>query len=95
MILFLDFDGVTHPEPYAQESAFNQLPLIESVVCGMASIDIVVSRGWRETHSLDELRVSFAPDIRPRVVGVTPNMWDQVLSQAYIREQECLVELGC
>lgn len=25
MILFLDFDGVTHPEPYAPEAAFTQL----------------------------------------------------------------------
>lgn len=32
VILFLDFDGVTHPEPYAPAGAFTQLPLIESVV---------------------------------------------------------------
>lgn len=32
MILFLDFDGVTHPEPYAQESAFNQLARADALV---------------------------------------------------------------
>lgn len=94
MILFPDFDGVIHPEPYTQESAFRQLPLIESVVREMVSVDIVVSSSWRETHSPDELCVFFASDIQPRVVGVTPNMWDPVLLQAYIREQECLAWLA-
>ena len=93
MILFLDFDGVTHPEPYAPEAAFTQLPLIESVVRERVNVAIVVSSSWRESHSLDELRDFFAPDIQSRVVGVTPDMWDQALAPAYVRERECLAWL--
>lgn len=37
MILLLDFDGVTRPEPYDQEAAFQQLPLIEGVVRNISS----------------------------------------------------------
>ncbi len=32
MYLFLDFDGVTHPQPCLQDSAFCRLPLIEEVL---------------------------------------------------------------
>lgn len=44
LILFLDFDGVTHPEPYDQESAFQQLPFIEAAVRDLVEVEIVVSR---------------------------------------------------
>ena len=94
MILFLDFDGVTHPEPYTPEAAFTQLPLIESVVRERVHVAIVVSSSWRESHSLDELRDFFAPDIQPCVVGVTPDLWDQALAPAYVRERECLAWLA-
>ena len=94
MILFLDFDGVTHPEPHAPEAAFTQLPLIESVVRERVHVAIVVSSSWRESRSLDELRDFFAPDIQPRVVGVTPDLWDQALAPAYVRELECLAWLA-
>ena len=94
MILFLDFDGVSHPEPYAPEAAFTQLPLIESVVRERVHVAIVVSSSWRESHSLDELRNFFAPDLQPRVVGVTPDLWDQALAPAYVRERECLAWLA-
>ena len=59
MILFLDFDGVTHPEPYDQDAAFQQLPFIEAVVRDMVGVEIVVSSSWRESHSLEELREFF------------------------------------
>ena len=94
MILFLDFDGVTHSEPYAPEAAFTQLPLIESVVRERVHVAIVVSSSWRESRSLDELRDFFAPDIQPRVVGVTPDLWDPALAPAYVRERECLAWLA-
>jgi len=89
MVIFLDFDGVTHPEPYSQESAFKQLPLIESVVREMSGVDIVVTSSWRETHTLDELRGYFAVDMQDRVIGVTPNLWDSAQAPAFVREREC------
>jgi HAD domain in Swiss Army Knife RNA repair proteins len=94
VILFLDFDGVTHPEPYAPQAAFTQLSLIESVVRERVHVAIVVSSSWRESHSLDELRAFFAPDLQRRVVGVTPDLWDPALAPAYVRECECLAWLA-
>lgn len=32
MILFLDFDGVLHPEPSLAKDAFCRLPLIEEIL---------------------------------------------------------------
>lgn len=93
MILFLDFDGVTHPEPYDQEPAFQQLPLIEAVVRDMVGVEIVVSSSWRESHSLEELREFFALDIQSRVVGVTPDIWDPERPQPFLRESECMAWL--
>lgn len=93
MILFLDFDGVTHPEPYDQNAAFQQLPLIEAVVRDFVEVEIVVSSSWRESHSLDELRKFFALDIQHRVVGVTPEIWDPERPQSFLRECECMAWL--
>lgn len=94
LILFLDFDGVTHPEPYDQESAFQQLPFIEAVVRDLVEVEIVVSSSWRESHSLDELREFFALDIQHRVVGVTPDIWDPERPQSFLRECECMAWLA-
>lgn len=88
MILFLDFDGVTHPEPYALETAFQQLPFIEAVVRDMAGVEIVITSSWRESHSLEALRKFFALDIRPLVVGATPDMWNPALPPPFVRERE-------
>lgn len=94
LILFLDFDGVTHPEPYAQESAFQQLPFIEAVVRDMAGVEIVITSSWRESHSLKVLREFFALDIRPLVAGVTPDIWNPALAPPFVRESECMAWLA-
>ena len=92
MILFLDFDGVTHAEPCFQENVFCRLPLIESILREreLRDIQIVISSSWREHHSLDDMREFFSQDIQGRVVGVTPDIWDPALPQAFVREHECL-----
>lgn len=41
------------------------------------SVDIVVSSTWRETRTLDELRLYFSADIAARIIGVTPD-WREV-----------------
>lgn len=74
MILFLDFDGVTHPQPCFAENVFCRLPLIESVVREFARLDIVISSSWRDFHSIDEMREYFSVDLRERVIGVTPSI---------------------
>lgn len=70
MILFLDFDGVLHPEPADQE--FCYLPQFENVMRDFPLVEIVISSMWRYQFSLDELRAKFSPDIAVRIIGTTP-----------------------
>jgi hypothetical protein len=73
MILFLDFDGVLHPEPCCdREQLFCRMPLLEAVLRDVPSVEIVISSTWRVQHSLDELQQLFSPDIGCRITGVTP-----------------------
>ena len=46
MILFLDFDGVLHPEPSLAKDAFCRLPLIEEILQDFPQVQIVVSSAW-------------------------------------------------
>jgi hypothetical protein len=71
-ILFLDFDGVTHPEPCEKGELFLRLPLIEDVLREFGTCKIVISSSWRAVHGLDEMREYFAADMQSRVIGVTP-----------------------
>lgn len=76
MILFLDFDGVLHPEhdgePTPAEQVFCHLPRFESVMRDFPNIEIVISSMWRYEFTLDQLRARFSPDIAARIIGVTP-----------------------
>jgi hypothetical protein len=71
-IVFLDFDGVTHPDPCEPGQLFRRLPLIEEVLREFETCQIVISSSWRVVHRLDEMRGFFAADIRYRVIDVTP-----------------------
>lgn len=74
MILFLDFDGVLHPEPsYQNDEPFCRRPLFESVMRDFPKVEIVISSTWRETRTIDQLRALFSEDIAARILGVTPN----------------------
>ncbi|WP_180124862.1 HAD domain-containing protein [Rhodoferax sp. BLA1] len=96
MILFLDFDGVTHPQPCGDENVFCQLHLIEAVLREreLQGVHIVISSSWREYHGLEDMREFFSQDMQSRVIGVTPNLWDQALAPAFVRERECMAWLA-
>lgn len=97
MILFLDFDGVTHPQPCFHENVFCRLHLIESILREreLRDIEIVISSSWRGHHSLDDMREFFSRDMQGRVIGVTPDLpkleSDGLPGQApeFEREREC------
>lgn len=73
MILFLDFDGVLHPEiNYREEELFSKIPLFEKVLRNFPNVDIVISSTWRLNHGLEELKSKFSPDIARRIIDVTP-----------------------
>ncbi|HYD80185.1 MAG TPA: HAD domain-containing protein [Paucimonas sp.] len=80
MILFLDFDGVLHPECVSavalcrrqEQGDFSCVPLFEQIMREFPQVEIVISSAWRETNPLQALRGFFSPDIAPRIVGTTP-----------------------
>lgn len=74
IIIFLDFDGVSHPEPCQQEQLFCYLARIEDVLREYPMAEIVISSSWRDEYSLEQLRAFFAPDMGARVVGITPSI---------------------
>lgn len=83
MILFLDFDGVLHPEYVPGMTPgrhrvnldyWSCLPAFEAVIRRHPNWKIVISSTWRERRSLDELRAPFSPDIAARIIGVTPKL---------------------
>ncbi len=90
-ILFLDFDGVTHPEGCSAERLFCCLPLIEEVLRRRPGVDIVISSSWRATRSLAELQKRFSLELRDRVVGCTPLYKQDKCepAQRHVREIEC------
>lgn len=75
MILFLDFDGVLHPEyerePIPPDRAFCHLPRFETIMRDFPSVEIVISSMWRHQFSLENLRSRFSPDIGNRITGTT------------------------
>jgi len=76
MILFLDFDGVLHPQyegqPVPADVAFCHLPRFEAVMRDFPAVQIVISSSWREQFGLDNLRARFSVDVAARIIGITP-----------------------
>ena len=72
IILFCDWDGVLHRYGAHVKEYFECLPALEEVLRSFPEVQIVVSSDWRKLHTLDELRTPFSPDIRPRLIGMSP-----------------------
>ncbi len=72
MILFLDFDGVLHPDRSRTEPKFCRMPLMEAWLRSRPGVEVVISSSWREVHPFEELVSLFADDLQARVVGCTP-----------------------
>lgn len=101
MILFLDVDGVLHPEPAMSHHAFCRLPLLESILMDFPRVQIVISSAWRldwqeESAQIAGMKKHFSRALRKRVVGVTPDHRQTPAAQAppgladYLREWECM-----
>lgn len=69
-ILFLDFDGVLHPNLCAPEAWFTRSPLLEDALAHR-ELGIVISSSWRFQHSYRALVGRFSPALRPQFVGRT------------------------
>lgn len=74
VILFLDFDGVLHPE--TGKMPFENTHLLWQILRKAPDVRVVFSTSWRESYSFDEL-VNFATfgggeSLSHLFVGVTP-----------------------
>lgn len=79
MIIFLDFDGVLHPDPcFDRANLFCFLPRLESVLIDFHDVQIVVSSTWRESRTLEVLQSFFSEPIQHRIIGVTPGWRDHL-----------------
>jgi hypothetical protein len=77
VVLFLDFDGVLHPVGGVPErQRMGKLPMLEALLRepALQRVDIVISSTWRVIHTAAQLRSLFAPDMRERVIGCTPQL---------------------
>ena len=75
MIVFLDFDGVLHPENVSSQAPLLcRLPLVEEVLREFTQAEIVISSSWRLRWQDPEvaaqaMRKHFSADIALRVSG--------------------------
>jgi len=73
MIIFLDFDGVTHP---VSGSTPFQLDCLNALAKAVSQLDaeIVITSTWRLDRSIDELRALLGNDIGDRIIDATPDL---------------------
>lgn len=95
MLMFLDFDGVLHPDPCYDESLlFSQLPRLESVLHDNPHVEVVVvSSTWRFKRSITRLRELFSLSLQARIIDVTPERRDfpdlaEIIGHTYERSIE-------
>jgi hypothetical protein len=93
-LLFLDFDGVLHPNRCPEEQLFCNLPLLATVLADFPQVGLVVSSSWRHTVAWEALRARFTPPLAGQLVGFTPTAAPGI---AFAREIECerFVEAFC
>jgi hypothetical protein len=78
-VMFLDFDGVLHPESSRDGGQFCYVPNFCDALRAVDTahrVPIVISSLWRHSHTLVQMRSHFPDDIAPQIVGVTPYMPD-------------------
>jgi hypothetical protein len=93
MLLFLDFDGVLHPEPCQDEELFCRLAQFEDLMHDFPQVDIVISSTWRDKRDLSTLRKLFSPSIAERIIGVTPTWSDHLELLEVIGQYQRHVEI--
>ncbi|MBK6595436.1 MAG: hypothetical protein IPG23_23505 [Burkholderiales bacterium] len=92
-VLFLDFDGVMHPEFFHESKHFVHLGTFETMIRAAPHVELVISSTWRQKRSLNELKALFTADVAARIIGTTPlyaqleDVPDALVG--YEREAEC------
>lgn len=93
MILFLDFDGVLHPDPCRDDQLFEHAARLAHSLAQFPETSVVLSTSWRTFLDLDRLVAPLDADLQPRVIGVTPRFAEISPPRAlvpYRRQAECV-----
>lgn len=78
MLLFLDFDGVLHPENLCEEDRdrlFCGLPLLHEILRASPRVQVVFSTSWRllyPRNALIQMVTKGAPELASLFIGHTP-----------------------
>jgi hypothetical protein len=94
VIVFLDFDGVLHPDPCLDATRlFENAPRLALALFDFPRVMLVLSTAWRQGGTFEQLLVLLPEQVRERVIGVTPNFADFSTAAAlipYRRQAECM-----
>lgn len=94
MILFLDFDGVLHPEALGKDEKdwlFCRLPLLHEILRTLPRLDVVFSTSWRLVYpraDLVDMVSTDAPDLAARFIGATPEIEARTRRQGIIGQRQ-------
>ncbi len=93
MILFLDFDGVLHPDPCPTvDRLFENADRLSATLEQFPEVGIVLSTSWRTMYAEQELLQVLPEPLRRRIVGMTPCFSDFSTAAhrtPYHRHAEC------
>jgi hypothetical protein len=93
LIVFLDFDGVLHPDPCRDEQLFEHAPRVARTLEEFPEASVVLSTSWRTFLDFQRLTVPLEGTLRRRVIGVTPRFSEFSAPRAlvpYRRHAECV-----
>ncbi len=74
VVVFLDIDGVLHPDMSPPEDEFSCIEAFERAVSSYGEVDIVITGRKRLSMGLDRIRSKFSIEVASRIVGVTPDL---------------------
>jgi hypothetical protein len=69
-LLFLDFDGVLHPNCSSRADLFCRVPALIASIAPF-EVGVVISSSWRLHRSLRWIKSQFPPTLAKRIIGTT------------------------
>jgi len=94
VIVFLDFDGVLHPDPCLEATRlFENAPRLAQALEDFPEVALVLSTAWRHTRPYEQLLEPLPAPLRERIIGSTPTFGDFETRTAlipYRRQAECM-----
>lgn len=97
--LYIDFDGVLHPNNVEKGQLFCHMQALANVLTGL-SLKIIISSSWRFYEKIEYLRGFFPPSIQSLVLGTTGlsvsgewSRWHEIKQHAAKHEVSCWVAL--